>query len=266
MGRLLRSGDRGYVGVRKLAFVVGADGGVGVAIGGFWQGDVHGRVAVGFDGDGPADVGALLLALRLGDVAAANGETIVFWNGGARAILGYSVGRVVGLKCYEVMAGLEDGGLTPDCAVGCACMRYAQAGMVPAATSMMMRCASGARKLVKVQPMVLSGVADSGPLVVYLFDDAAEESSNGGPRWVVEHGSAGGPLTERELEVLRYLALGWDVPHIATEMELSPHTVRNHSTNLRRKLDVTSSLEAVMAGVRMGVLKFDDDGRETDGS
>ena len=63
-----------------------------------------------------------------------------------------------------------------------------------------------------------------------------------------------------------YLALGWDVAHIASEMGLSPHTVRNHSTNLRRKLDVNSSLEAMMAAVRLGVLKFDEGGRETDGS
>ena len=207
-----------------------------------------------------------LASAPCGAFAVSLDQTIVFWNGGARAVLGYSAGRVVGQKCYEVMAGVEDSGLTPDCAGGCACMRYARVGMVPAPTSMMMRCASGARKLLKVQPMVVSGVGDSGPLVVYLFDDAAEESSTGGPRWVVGHRSAGGPLTARELEVLRYLAMGWEVANIATEMGLSPHTVRNHSTNLRRKLDVGSSLEAVMAAVRLGVLKFDEGRRETGGS
>ena len=102
--------------------------------------------------------------------------------------------------------------------------------------------------------MVLSGVGDLGPLVVYLFGDAAEESPAGTLRW--EGGQAGvsGPLTTREVEVLRYLALGWDVAHIAAEMGLSPHTVRNHSTNLRRNLDVRSSLEAVTAAVRLGIL------------
>ena len=39
--------------------------------------------------------------------------------------------------------------------------------------------------------------------------------------------------------------------------------VRNNSTNLLRKLYVRSSLEAVMAAVRMGVLTFDEDRRET---
>ena len=40
---------------------------------------------------------------------------------------------------------------------------------------------------------------------------------------------------------------------------VSPHTVRNDSTNLRRKLEVRSWLEAVIAAVRMGVLTSDED-------
>ena len=46
------------------------------------------------------------------------------------------------------------------------------------------------------------------------------------------------------------------------ELGVSPHTVRNHSTNLRRKLDVRSSLEAVMAAVRLGVLTFGEERQE----
>ena len=62
----------------------------------------------------------------------------------------------------------------------------------------------------------------------------------------------------RESLVPLLWSMGWEVANIATEMGLSPHTVRNHSTNLRRKLDVRSSLGAVMAAVRLGVLKFDE--------
>ena len=181
-------------------------------------------------------------------------KTIVLWNSGARKVLGYSAGRVVGQKCYDVMAGAEDSGLTPDCAGGCACLRYARVGMMPAPMDIMMRRASGAWKLIRVQPMVVAGVGDTGPLVVYLFGDLAEQSSTGVARWQVVPEGAGGPLTAREVEVLRYLALGWDTNSIAEELGLSPHTVRNHSTNLRRKLDVRSSLEAVMAATRLGIL------------
>ena len=169
-------------------------------------------------------------------------------------MLGYSASRVVGQKCYEVMAGLEDSGLTLDCAGGCACMRYARVGMAPAQMDVMMRCASGARKLLKVQPMVVSGVGDSGPLVVYLFGDAAEESSTGAFRWEAGQGSSGGPLTAREVEVLRYLALGWETRYIAEELGVSWYTARNHIENLRKKLGASSRLEAVMVAMRLGIL------------
>ena len=54
--------------------------------------------------------------------------------------------------------------------------------------------------------------------------------------------------------------MGWQVSSIAEELSLSAQTVRNYSTNLRRKPDVRSSLETVMVAVRMGILTFDDGG------
>ena len=131
--------------------------------------------------------------------------------------------------------------------------------MVPAPMDLTIRYASGAGKLVRVHPMVVSRVGDASPLVVYLFGDAAEETLAAGfTPTAAARSAAGGPLTERELEVLRYLALGWDTASIAAELGVSPHTVRNHSTNLRRKLDVRSSLEAVMIAVRLGLLSGDE--------
>lgn len=40
------------------------------------------------------------------------------------------------------------------------------------------------------------------------------------------------PLTPRELEVLRLLALGWEDEYIAAELEVTIHTVRSHVVNL----------------------------------
>ena len=187
-------------------------------------------------------------------------QTIVFWNSEARSILGFAAGRVSGGKCYQVMPGLEDGGLTPDCADGCACLRSVRLGMVPSSIDMVMRCASGAKKMVRVQPMVVSGMGTPDPLVVYLFGDAAEVTSGGARRQSADAGGEEGLLSARELEVLRYLALGWEYANIAAELGVSPHTVRNHSTNLRRKLDVTSRLEAVLAAMRLGLLPVEGPG------
>ena len=104
----------------------------------------------------------------------------MLWNGAARQILGHSAGRVVGLKRYKVMAGLADPGLTADYGSGCACIRYARVGIVPAPLDLMTRCASGVPKLLKVQPMMVTGVGGSGPMVVYLFGDAEEQQSPAG--------------------------------------------------------------------------------------
>ena len=69
--------DRGYVRVGQLAFVIGADGAGGVAVGGLRQGDADGAAVVGLNRDGPALVAALLLADGAGDVPAADGERVV---------------------------------------------------------------------------------------------------------------------------------------------------------------------------------------------
>ena len=59
-----------------------------------------------------------------------------------------------------------------------------------------------------MQPMVVSGVDDSGPLVEYLFGDAAEGSPIGTLRWEGVQGRSGGPLTARKLDVLHHLGVG----------------------------------------------------------
>ena len=59
-------------------------------------------------------------------------------------------------------------------------------------------------------------------------------------------------LTERERQVLSYLALGWETRYIAEESGLSPHTARNQNENLRVKLRASSRPEAVMVAMRRG--------------
>ena len=41
------------------------------------------------------------------------------------------------------------------------------------------------------------------------------------------------PLMPRELEVLRLLAVGWENEYIATELEVTIHTVRSHVAKRR---------------------------------
>ena len=63
-----------------------------------------------------------------------------------------------------------------------------------------------------------------------------------------------GGLTERELEVLRLVSLGYANQQIAEELHLSSHTVKRHVANILAKLHQRSRMDAVLHAIRTGVL------------
>lgn len=62
-------------------------------------------------------------------------------------------------------------------------------------------------------------------------------------------------LTDREIEVVRNLALGFTSGEIARAMQLSAATVRKHLENIYRKLDVNSRSGAILFGIESGILR-----------
>jgi DNA-binding NarL/FixJ family response regulator len=62
------------------------------------------------------------------------------------------------------------------------------------------------------------------------------------------------PLTARELEVLRLLALGLSNKQIAARLKISDHTVKFHVAAILGKLDAGSRTEAVAIGIRTGLI------------
>lgn len=63
-----------------------------------------------------------------------------------------------------------------------------------------------------------------------------------------------GPLTARELDVLRLVVKGLPNREIATELFISPNTVKNHVRNILEKLHVRSRTEAATLAVRERLL------------
>ena len=61
-------------------------------------------------------------------------------------------------------------------------------------------------------------------------------------------------LTEREKEVLQLLAQGHSNKEVAQVLNLSPHTVDSHRTNLMQKLNVHNTAEIVLYAVRKGII------------
>ncbi len=61
-------------------------------------------------------------------------------------------------------------------------------------------------------------------------------------------------LSEREREVLNLMAAGLTNPEIAAALHLSPHTIKEHTSSLYRKLEVRNRTEAVQRAQRLGLL------------
>ena len=63
------------------------------------------------------------------------------------------------------------------------------------------------------------------------------------------------PLTDREMEVLRYIAEGWSNPEIANRLFLSPNTLKAHAQNIFMKLNVHNRLQAVNRARELGLIE-----------
>jgi len=62
------------------------------------------------------------------------------------------------------------------------------------------------------------------------------------------------PLTQRETQVLRHIALGLSNKEIARSLEISVETVKEHVQNLMRKIDVRDRTQAAVWALRKGLV------------
>jgi DNA-binding NarL/FixJ family response regulator len=76
------------------------------------------------------------------------------------------------------------------------------------------------------------------------------------PKLSRTHHVIGADLTDREREILGFLARGWSNKVIAAELFLSVNTVRNYVQSVLTKLGAHSKLEAVSTAVREGIIDY----------
>jgi DNA-binding NarL/FixJ family response regulator len=65
-------------------------------------------------------------------------------------------------------------------------------------------------------------------------------------------------LSERESEILKLVALGMGNKEIAEKLFLSQRTIKAHLTNIFNKLNVASRSEAIVRGLKWGLVTLDD--------
>jgi two-component system, NarL family, response regulator NreC len=92
---------------------------------------------------------------------------------------------------------------------------------------------------------------------VYLYPSLAKllvrDFLSGGRPNPAEHPAS--EITEREAEVLTYLAEGANNEEIAAALVISPKTVARHRENIMRKLNLHSRSELVRYAIRKGIIK-----------
>ena len=72
---------------------------------------------------------------------------------------------------------------------------------------------------------------------------------------LAERAMAGGPLSPREIEVLKWIAEGKSNKEIAALLFISEGTVKTHVLSIHEKLGVSDRTEAAVTAIKRGILK-----------
>src|ERR671917_15348 len=89
----------------------------------------------------------------------------------------------------------------------------------------------------------------------YILKDCTPEDLTRAIRSVAEIAPR---LTERELEVIRALARGKSNKEIAHALGISEKTVRNHASNIYKKLHIFDRTQAVIYAIRRGLVDVEE--------
>jgi len=99
------------------------------------------------------------------------------------------------------------------------------------------------------QQIVAAILAVAAGLAVVPADESLFAISNGRLEPPAE------PLTPREMDVIEMLAEGMSNKMIAHRLEISEHTAKFHVNSILAKLGAGTRTEAVMRGIRLGLIK-----------
>lgn len=189
------------------------------------------------------------------------GYGIVAWNEAAESMLGYRNREVVVQPCHELLAGRDVFG-NMFCGDHCAIVEMALRREVIERFEVVYRHRSGRDlrtsvtvlvvpngELSKVDLVHLLGSLDIEPCTGHR-GDASSRTDETVRRQPLASQKCPARLTPRELEVLSMLADGLGTGAIASRLNISASTARNHIQSILKRLDVHSRLAAVAAANR----------------
>ncbi|MGB7845358.1 MAG: LuxR C-terminal-related transcriptional regulator [Candidatus Acidiferrum sp.] len=207
-----------------------------------------------------------------------NEQRIIYWNEGARKLLGYREADVLGKPCWRVMAGRR--GNRPWCQRNCRIHRCVTRDILPPHHYFETRTKKGQSVWVGVS--VLTMQVEGKPISAHLLTSLPHEERlrrtirkmqgsveiESKPRIVPTITAVPSPknpsassdtvdennLTRREIQVLKLLAEGLSTQGIASHAGISYFTARNHIQNGLRKIGLSSRAQAVSFAYSRGLI------------
>jgi DNA-binding CsgD family transcriptional regulator len=209
---------------------------------------------------------------------------IVFWNRAAERLLGRVGSQLLGHRCHDVLGGRDEFG-NRYCHENCSVLTMSRRGESVHGFELTLANAPRPDQAVGVSILRVPGARGERPALVHILQpiDRNGRLARALERLGVRGGGNGtatvggrppatpgpvttaraAPLTEREQEILRWVAAGLQNKEIAPRLGISLATVRNHIHSVLEKLDVHSKLEAASLAFRKGwVSGSDGDDRE----
>jgi DNA-binding CsgD family transcriptional regulator len=202
------------------------------------------------------------------------GGHIVFWNRAAEKLLGRPSNQVLGRRCYDILGGRDIYG-NRFCHENCSVISMSRKSEPVQGFEITLGSAPKQEQNVNVTVLKIPGSRPELFTLVHLLQpvDRTNRLSRALERLGAQRAAAAGagsegwepvgaagplslskapPLTDREKEILRWVAAGLQNKEIAHKLGISLATVRNHIHNILEKLDVHSKLEAVSLAFRQG--------------
>lgn len=196
---------------------------------------------------------------------------VVFWNRAAQRMLGFRTEEVVGRPCHDVLRGETLSG-HPLCSATCQIGRRIAGGRAVRNFDMQTSTKAGRRVWLNVSSLPVPIRKPGQFWAAHLFRDITKQAkvrqlvdelhaalccvSPAGLEQEAERPpeiATALPLSEREREVLRLLALGKNTKGIADSLCISSATVRNHIQHILAKLGAHNRLQALAIVFHPGV-------------
>lgn len=194
---------------------------------------------------------------------------VVWWGPTAERLLGYHAAEAMGRTCASLLAGRDAAGCAV-CSDDCHVLQSARKGDSTRNYDLEVRTSRGRWIWVNISTLLVP--ANGNLAVLHLLRDIQERKSTElltqriladiGKLARRRAGRAGrqpapapGPdCTPRERKILALLGQSRSTEQIATELKISPATVRNHIRNILHKTRAHSRLEAVLHAIRNGII------------